>query len=147
MSDWPFVRLYLLLLVVGFLRGGATFLLARGGRGLVDRRRTRNPAWLAHGEALVRRFGAPAVSLSFLTVGLQTAVLVAAGALRMPPRRFVPALFVGAAAWAAVYSTLGIAVLEAFWGDGRVWIGVAAMATVVVLVWAVNRFLERRVSS
>ena len=40
------------------------------------------------------RFGAPLVTLSFLTVGVQTVLNAAAGGLRMPLRRYTPAAIV-----------------------------------------------------
>ena len=49
---------------------------------------------------MVARWGAPVVTLSFLTVGIQTLVNLAAGVMRMPLRRYIPALTVGAILWA-----------------------------------------------
>src|SRR5690606_19745348 len=94
------------------------------------------------GEAIVRRYGAPAVSLCFLTVGLQTAVLVAAGSLRMPLRRFVPALLLGALIWATIYVTVGLAVVEAIWG-GRVWVPIVAAVVLLLAAWAASRVRRR----
>ena len=146
MPDWPVVPLWFFLVGVGFCRGGATYLIGRGGRRLAQRHRSDDPDWVRRGEDVVRRFGAPAVTLCFLTVGLQTAVLLAAGTLRMAPRRFVPALLVGALLWASVYVSVGIAVLEAFWGSGRGWLLLAAVVGVALMVWGVRRVLTRRAS-
>jgi len=107
-------------------------------RGLMD------TAVYRRAQRLVHRWGVLAVPACFLTVGLQTAVLLSAGTLRMPLRRFVPALLVGALLWAGVYSTIGVAAVEAFWGNGRVWVVVAAVAGAALLAWGVDRLLERR---
>ncbi|MCM0621286.1 DedA family protein [Nocardioides bruguierae] len=145
MPDWPVVPLFCFLVVVAFARGGATYALARGARGVAARDDGRR-AWLerpavVRAEGTVRRFGAPAVTLCFLTVGVQTAVNAAAGSLRMPLRRYLPALGVGAALWASVYLTVGLAVLEAFWtaAPGRVLVAAAAVAALVAVVVGVRR--------
>ena len=90
----------------------------------------------------VRRFGAPAVALGFLTVGVQTAINASAGMLRMPQRRFLPAVTVGALLWATVYTTVGFTVLDAWFGDLAWWWALAAVAVVVAIV-VVSRRLER----
>jgi membrane protein DedA with SNARE-associated domain len=142
--DWPVLPLYGFLVVVAFGRGGATYVLARGARGLASRRCALDRTWVRRGEDVVRRFGAPAVTLCFLTVGIQTAVNAAAGSLRMPLRRYVPALVLGALLWAGVYLTIGLAVVEAFWGAGRPWLVVVVVLTAVVMVVGVRRLLGRR---
>jgi membrane protein DedA with SNARE-associated domain len=65
-------------------------------------------------QQLVARWGAPVVTLSFLTVGIQTLVNLAAGVLRMPLRRYLPALTVGAIIWAFLYATVGFATFAAW---------------------------------
>jgi membrane protein DedA with SNARE-associated domain len=60
-------------------------------------------------QQLVARWGAPVVTVSFLTVGIQTLVNLAAGVMRMPLRRYLPALTVGAILWAFLYATVGFA--------------------------------------
>ncbi|MCD6638775.1 MAG: VTT domain-containing protein [Nocardioides sp.] len=144
MPDWPVVPLYLFLVVVAFLRGGATYLVGRGARGAADRAWRTDADWVRTGESVVRRFGAPAVSLCFLTIGVQSAVLLAAGTLRMPLGRFLPALLVGALLWAGVYTTVGFAVVEAIWGSGRIWLVAAVVALVAALVWGIQQVLTRR---
>ncbi|WP_432478696.1 DedA family protein [Nocardioides sp. GXQ0305] len=142
MSDLPAVPLFLFLTAVGFLRAGATYALARGVRGLVDRRSelASRPS-TRRGEDLIRRYGAPAVVLSFLTVGVQTAVHLAAGSLRMPLRRYLPALLVGALLWATIYTTVGFAFLEAV-GGGRVWLPLAVVLGVVAVVLGVRHLMR-----
>lgn len=134
-EGWPVALVWAFFFAGAAVRGGVIFWIGRGLRGAGERRR-----WLAEhpgvvrAEALVLRFGAPAVSLSFLTVGIQSAVNAAAGVLRMPPRRYLPALAAGAALWATVYTTVGFAVLYAVLGEAGWWwvVGGAAIALVVV---------------
>lgn len=100
----------------------------------------------ARAQALIQRWGPYAVVLSFLTIGLQTAINLAAGAARMPLRRYLPAAVAGSVIWALLYATIGLAALEA-------WLAVAAAspigaavgvaALVAVVVWVVV-FQRRR---
>ena len=93
-------------------------------------------------ETLVRRFGAPVVALGFLTVGVQTAVNLASGVLRMPLVRFEVAALVGSLAWAGIYATVGFAVVEAWLGGVGVPVVVAAvigMAAVLVSTMVLRR--------
>lgn len=128
-------------------RGGFTYGLGRGLRA-AD---TKKSGFLtgervARAEQLVRRFGAPAVSLAFLTVGVQSAVMAAAGVLRMPARRFVPALVVGGLIWATIYTTIGLAVIYAFWGRAETrWLLAAALAAAVVA--GATRWLRHRLAA
>jgi membrane protein DedA with SNARE-associated domain len=84
-------------------------------------------------QRMVARWGAPVVTVSFLTVGIQTLVNLAAGVMRMPLRRYIPALTVGAILWAFLYATVGFAT---FAGWRRVYqlSPTAAIVTLVVLV-------------
>ncbi len=109
-DGWPVWVVFLALWVGAFARGTATYWLGRGVRAGGSRSR-----WAGHldgavvqrAEGWVRRFGAPAVTLGFLTVGVQTAINASAGMLRMPQRRFLPAVILGAALWSLVYTTVG----------------------------------------
>jgi membrane protein DedA with SNARE-associated domain len=111
--------LYLLILA----RAGATFAAGWFVGSGVRRSRfsARIPAArLARAEGAIRRWGMPVVAVSFLTVGFQTAVNFVAGTLRMPLRRYLPALLVGGAAWATLYGVVGTGVLAALrWLFGR----------------------------
>jgi membrane protein DedA with SNARE-associated domain len=64
----------------------------------------------------------------------------------MPLRRYLPALFLGALLWAAVYLTIGIAVVETFWGGGRPWLLLGVLAAGVAIAVVVRRLLRRRVA-
>lgn len=144
LDNWPVWALFAFFFVGAFARGGTTYAVGRGVR-RVDQTRT---GWLSgervvRAEQIVGRWGAPAVSLAFLTVGVQSAILAAAGVLRMPLRRFLPALAVGAAIWATVYTTVGMAVISAFWGKPTTRWGIAALAALMV-TWGLTRWLRRR---
>lgn len=144
MPDWPVLPLYFFLVVVALGRGGATYVVGRGARGAASRRWRLDSRWVVRGEDVVRRFGPPAVTLCFLTVGVQTAVNLAAGTLRMPLRRYLPALLLGALLWAAVYLSVGVAVVEAFWGSRSPWLLLAVLATVAASAAVVSNVLRRR---
>ena len=91
----------------------------------------------------MRRFGAPAVTLGFLTVGVQTAINASAGMLRMPQRRFLPAVTVGAALWSLLYTTVGFTVVDAWLGNVSLVVGGRRGGVVVAIVVLSGR-LERR---
>ncbi|MFE5297710.1 DedA family protein [Streptomyces sp. NPDC056632] len=80
-------------------------------------------------EKAIQRWGAPVVAVSFLTVGFQTAANFLAGSMRMPLPRYLPALFLGGAAWALIYATAGIGVLEVL---GRLFAEQTALGVSVV---------------
>ncbi|WP_051681603.1 DedA family protein [Cellulomonas sp. HZM] len=99
------------------------------------------------GLDLVRRWGAYAVILAFVTIGVQTAVFASAGLIGMRYGRFTLATVPGALAWAVVWSTVG---LGAVWGAVRLFAtNPAALLAVVVLLaaglaWWTHRRLTRR---
>ncbi len=107
--DGPRIYVYLALFVIVFLRASATYWLGRGAGRLADRKLAEIVARPSYQRArsLLNRYGAPLVSICFLTVGLQTMVLIAAGMSRMPLRRFIPAQVVGCILWALLYGTVG----------------------------------------
>jgi membrane protein DedA with SNARE-associated domain len=114
---WPYPVAVAALFVVVMLRAGGTYALGRAAHAGV--RRSRLSRVMAKPrfprmQQLVARWGAPVVALSFLTVGIQTLVNLAAGVLRMPLRRYLPALTVGAIIWALLYATVGFASFAAW---------------------------------
>ncbi len=115
-SGWPYPVAVAALFAIAFLRGGLTYLLGRavelGAARTRAARLMRTPAYRRARRA-VSRWGAPVVSISFLTVGFQTLVNVAAGVAQMPRRRYVPALAVGALLWAFLYATVGFVAFAA----------------------------------
>jgi membrane protein DedA with SNARE-associated domain len=143
----PFRWLVLALFAVVFCRAQATYWLARGA--VSGASRSRWGRWLdsaavRRGSALLDRWGLPVVTLSFLTVGLQTIVNAAAGVARVRWWRYTAAMVPGCVAWAFVYASVGIAV---FWAviaafAGSPWGAVALVALVAAtaaVVWAVRR--------
>ncbi len=153
MSDlvdgWPFWVVLVAFWIGATVRGTATYWIGRGVRAGGARSR-----WSHHldrpsvlrAERFVRKVGPPAVTLGFLTVGLQTAINASSGMLRMPLRRFLPAVVLGALVWAVVYTTVGLTVVDAALGRVPWWwlLGVVALVGVVVLA---ARRLRRRVDS
>lgn len=117
---------------------------APGARGAASRARVerllRTPT-ARRGLALVHRFGPFAVVLAYLTVGVQTAVFVGSGLVRMPYPRFLAASVPGSVAWAFVWGTVGLGAVWAAvrlataspWGLAAVLLAAAALAGWVVL--------------
>lgn len=86
------------------------------------------------------------MSLSFLTVGVQTVINLAAGATRMPLIRYIPATVIGSIAWAFLYGTVGFAGFEALavlWEHSPAAAIGAGVAAVAALVWFVVRQTRR----
>lgn len=63
--------------------------------------------------AAINRFGPIAVTLSFLTIGLQTVVNLTAGYTKMQFWRYVAALVPGCLIWAAIWTTVGTVAFNA----------------------------------
>lgn len=128
-------------------RATATYAI---GRGLVaGAARTRFAARMQgpgyqRATQLVARYGAPVVSLSFLTVGLQSAVLLAAGGLKMPWRRFIPGLIVGSMLWALLYGTVGFVGFELWTALYRFSPTLAVGGTVLVVAGLIGFIMWRR---
>lgn len=139
-DNWPFAASVAGLFVIVVLRANATYWAGRGLRAGADRsrlvRHLSGPTFL-RAQGVVRRWGAPAVAVSFLTVGFQTAVNAAAGALQMPLRRYLPAVVVGSVGWAFLYATLGFAVIDVWLQSGGRWWIASAVAVVVagLVIW------------
>ncbi|WP_247647020.1 VTT domain-containing protein [Arthrobacter sp. E3] len=112
----PFVWAFLILFVIVMLRSNATYwtgrALAAGGRKTKLQKYLDAPS-VIRAEKVIARWGTAAVSVSFLTIGVQTAVNMSAGLGRMPLRRYIPATVVGSIAWACIYATIGLAAFDA----------------------------------
>lgn len=136
----PFIWAFLILFVIVLVRSNATYW---AGRGLAaGGRKTRmqkhlNSASVLRAEKIIARWGAPAVSVSFLTIGVQTAINLSAGLGRMPLRRYIPATVLGSIAWACIYATIGLTAFEAWIaaaaGSPLALIGLVLLAGVAVL--------------
>lgn len=98
----------------------------------------------ARAEALLRRLGPVAVTLSYLTLGPQTAVHLTAGVIRMPLEYYLPASAAGSMVWAALYATIGLAVVQAWIAaEAGSWYGLGAIVA-LVLVGVATWLLTRR---
>ena len=95
-------------------------------------------------QDLVARWGAPVVTLSFLTVGIQTLVNLVAGMTQMPLRRYLPALAAGSLLWGLLYATVGFAGVTAWWQLYQR-SPLAAMVLLVVVVLGVAAYVVRQV--
>ncbi len=124
-NGYPSAVTFAFLWLVAMLRGQATYWIARAATDQTLRltasrqpwaQRTR--AWLASGQLnpgrrALEHWGVLAVTLCYLTVGIQTVLMAAAGAVRIGWVRFTLAQTVGALAWATIYSTIGFAAWSA----------------------------------
>ena len=111
-AEQPFAIAFGTLFVIVMLRANATYWLGRGalyGGTLSEKlaHRLEGPT-MQRAQRFSARFGVIAVPLSFLTIGIQTAINFSAGFTRMPLRRYLPAVVVGCVLWALLYSTVGM---------------------------------------
>ena len=93
----------------------------------------------ARAQAWSARWGVLAVPVSFLTVGIQSVIQLSAGVARMPLLRYVAATAAGAIAWAAVYTTIGMAILTAWLTGPTGRLICLLMLTALVLVVVIRR--------
>jgi len=131
----PFWQAFLALFASAMVRSNGTYWVGRGAVAGWQRYRGSHGELTARAEALLRRLGPFAVTLSYLTVGIQTAVHLTAGVMRMPLRWYVPAAVAGSALWAVLYATVGLAVVQAWLAaEAGAWWGVAVVALTLVAV-------------
>lgn len=143
--DAPWFIVSAALFVIVMLRANGTYwfgrLLERGARRTRAARLLSSPGY-ASAVARLNRWGAPLVSLSFLTIGVQTLVNLAAGATRMPLRSYLPAVTVGCVVWAVIYGTVG---MIGFRAVGLLWQRSPALTLVLAgLLASVAALLVRR---
>ncbi|NUR82412.1 MAG: hypothetical protein HOQ21_18555 [Dermatophilaceae bacterium] len=142
LAELPFWQAFLALFASAMVRSNGTYWVGRGAIASWRRYRGTHGELTARAEALLRRLGPVAVTLSYLTVGIQTAIHLTAGVMRMPLRWYVPAAVVGSVIWAVLYATIGLAVVQAWLAaEAGSWWGVAvvAVALVAVVGWVVAR--------
>lgn len=134
----PFWQAFLALFASAMVRSNGTYWVGRGAVAGWQRYRGTHGELTARAEALLRRLGPFAVTLSYLTVGIQTAVHLTAGVMRMPLRWYVPAAVAGSALWAVLYATVGLAVVQAWLAaEAGAWWGAAVVALALVTVAAI----------
>ncbi|WP_314685671.1 VTT domain-containing protein [uncultured Rothia sp.] len=134
--------------VVGIVRTSIVYALgalaAEGGARLDRIRKAMDSPLYRKARRLVNRWGVIAVPLCFLTVGLQTAVIITTGFTKMPLRRWVPAMLVGTLMWACIYTTIGFAILAALGLEP--WMFPLALAIVITVLVIVSQMRERRIN-
>lgn len=134
----PFWVVYFTLLVVILLRAPATYWIGRGLGAGVTRSRLgeRLGPRLDRARERVDHYGAPVVTLSFLTVGMQTAINLSAGVVRMRFPRYFVAVLIGGLAWAGLWGVVISGVvgtwLALFLDSPWTALGVAVVAVVLV---------------
>ena len=117
LDGWPYPLAVFVLSLGGFCRGNLTYWLGRAaqaGAGRTRARRMIESAGFERASRVINRWGPPAISLSFLTVGFQTLINLAAGVTRMPLRRYLPAVAIGAINWGFLYATVGFVTVAAW---------------------------------
>ena len=141
--DAPLEVIVVALWVIVMARANGTYwlgrLAARGAESTRIQRLMRSPGYTRAVDRL-NRWGAPVVALSFLTIGVQTLVNLAAGGIRMPLRRYLPAVAVGCVAWAFIYGTVGFmgwVGLQELWARSPAAVIVVGVVGVGALAWAV----------
>ena len=152
MKDWfdalPIEVALAFMWVVGIVRTSIVYALgalaAEGGARLDRIRRAMDSPLYRKARRLINRWGIIAVPLCFLTVGLQTAVIITTGFTKMPLRRWVPAMLVGTFMWACIYTTIGFAILAALGLEP--WMFPLALAIVITAMVIVAQLRERRIN-
>lgn len=152
MKDWfdalPIEVALAFMWVVGIVRTSIVYALgtlaAEGGARLDRIRKAMDSPLYRKARRLINRWGVIAVPLCFLTVGLQTAVIITTGFTKMPLRRWVPAMLVGTFMWACIYTTIGFAILAALGLEP--WMFPLALAIVIAVMVIVDQLRERRIN-
>lgn len=114
--DLPFPIVVAALFVIVMGRANGTYWLGRAAAAGTARTRAgrlMQASGYLRAVRVLHRWGPPAVSASFLTIGFQTLINLAAGTTRMPLRRYLPAVTVGSVLWGFLYATVGFASVEA----------------------------------
>ncbi|UYQ76976.1 VTT domain-containing protein [Glutamicibacter sp. JL.03c] len=138
-NDAPFGVTFIFFFLGAFARGNATYWVGRGlAKGVEHTRFQKHlhgPVY-RRAQKFIGRWGLFAIPLSFLTLGIQSAVNASAGISRMPLRRYLPAVAVGALLWSTIYTTVGLAVFYAWLALDWPWVagGLALIGVVVLIV-------------
>ena len=140
--SWPWAWAWLTLFAIVVVRAGSTFAIGRLIAAGAARGREPGPG-LRLAIERVDRWGPPAVTLSFLTVGAQTVINLAAGLCRMTVPRYLLGLVPGAALWATIWTSIGAGVVALLRSAGSHPALVALVVGVLVAV-ASAAFLSAR---
>lgn len=153
--DGPWIWVWLGLYFIIFCRAGGTYLIGRAVRSGVIRigavQKVMASSAYQRGEAAIDRWGPPAVAICFLTIGFQTAINLAAGAIRMHWYRYLPALLIGGALWATIYTTIGSVSFKAIAAAYESWpiatIGITVVLALALIGWIVWRLTAVKVNA
>lgn len=153
-DDAPLIAVVAALWVIVMLRANATYWLGRAIATGTARTKWRKMLESEHyetGHRWLERWGAPAVTVSFLTIGIQTMVNLAAGVMRMSMKKYLPAVAIGSVLWAVMYGTIGFVgwvAIERLWTISP-WLVLAATVAVttgIVIYFKVGRNRGNRVA-
>ncbi len=140
----PYPLVVAALFVIVMARANGTYWLGRAAAAGSERTRMRTLLHAPGYRRAVRwidRWGAPAVSVSFLTVGFQTLINLAAGVTRMSLRHYLPAVVVGSVMWAFVYATIGfvgVSAVAVLWASSpALAVGLAVIASGLLAWWII----------
>lgn len=148
------IPLVIALFFVVFFRAQGTYWLARSVPAAVTRagkpgsRLQKLADWVngpvpKHGKAVLEKWGIIAIPFVFLTVGLQTAVLAAAGLVRMRWSIFTIAMLPGCVMWALLYGfgllAVWTAAFAAIAGNPWAWLALALIVTLGAIIVTVRR--------
>lgn len=146
LNDAPWGVTFVFFFCGAMIRANTTYWIGRGvAKGVEHTRFQRHlegPVY-QRAQRFIVRWGVLAVPLSFLTVGVQSAVNASAGISRMPLRRYLPAVVVGCLLWALVYTTVGMAVVYAWLALEWQWLVLGAVV-IAITVFVILRGRRRR---
>lgn len=157
-SGFPIGITFILFFLGAMVRGQATYWLGRIITEQSLKRTSPTSGWrksvhdwlqgdsVGRGAGFIRKFGVAAVPFAYLTVGLQTLIIAAAGVMRISIVAFTIAQVPGALAWATIYTTVGFAVWGAVLGtiQGNPVLAALLVAMVCALVALIVRRRRRR---
>ncbi len=148
--DGPWIWVWLALYFIVFCRAGGTHLIGRAVRNGVARvssiQRVLASASYQRAERVLDRWGPPAVAVSFLTIGFQTAINLASGVIRMRWYRYLPALLIGGALWATIYTTIGSVSITAIGIAYNRWPLPTIIITILLVILLVGWIIWRLVA-
>ena len=150
MLEWihslPYPWVFLFFWCLGMMRSHTMYWIGRGVTAGTAHTRwsslLESPMY-ARAQSWSARWGVLAVPMSFLTVGLQSFIQISAGVARMPLRRYAVATAAGAIVWAAVYTTIGMAIVTA-WLTGPTGRIVSILVAAALVAFIVLRRLGRQ---